>query len=146
MLKENDNLPEFDLMGTDGKKHNSKDYKGKKLIIYFFPNIGTPMCTLQAKDFTKMKKEFTDKGYTIIGVNHHSNEIQTKFVTDFKLGVLLLSNPEGDVLKDFGILEQGGFSRSTFLISVDQKIDKAIYNVSGPFHANMVLKQIKKLK
>ncbi len=101
---------------------------------------------MQAQDFTKMKKDFLDKEYIVIGINHHSNKVQTKFVKKFKLDVLLLSNPEGDTLKDFGILDQGTFSRSTFLISADQKIDKAFYNVDGNFHANMVLQTIEDLK
>ncbi len=146
MLKQDDKLPKFNLMGTDGKKHNSKEYKGEKLIIYFFPNIGTPTCTLQAQDFTKMKKEFVDKGYTIIGINHHPNNIQTKFVKEFKLDILLLSDTKGDVIKKFGILDQGLFNRSTFLISSNQKIDKAFYGVDGSFHANMILQAIEDLK
>ena len=129
--------PEFCLPETSGNEVCLKDYKGKWVVVYFYPKDNTSGCTKEAIDFTEKKPEFDKFGVEIIGISKDTVESHNKFVQKHNLGIKLLSDTEKEVHKAYGAWgikkqygkETEGTIRSTFLIDPDGNIAYAWYNV-----------------
>ncbi len=135
MLNEGDVAPtDLELMDQDGKLVKLADYKGKKLIVYFYPKDDTPGCTTEAKNFRDSIKEYEGKGITIVGISADSVKSHKKFQTKYDLPFTLLSDPEKKAAKAFGSLVQGSVSRRTWLINEQWKIEKTYETVSASKH------------
>jgi peroxiredoxin Q/BCP len=151
MLKEGDSAPEFTLPDSYGKKVSLKDFKGKCVVLYFYPKDNTSGCTIEARDFTKLKGEFEKLNAIVLGVSNDSCESHVKFTNDKSLGITLLADTETEVLKKYGAWrlknmlgkEYMGTVRSTFLIDEKGKIAKIWDSVNPLGHADAVLKKIR---
>ena len=147
MISEGDKVPSFELQDADGKSVKSSEFKGKKHVIYFYPRDFTPGCTVEADEFSKEYKKFQKIGAQIIGISTDDVESHKKFVTKMKIPYVLLSDPESEVCKKFGVWgkkqfmgkEYMGVIRSTFLVDEKGKIFKAYPSVKPKGHAEEVL-------
>ena len=140
--------PEFCLKDSNQRSVCLKDFKGKKVVLYFYPKDNTPGCTIEALDFTRLSKDFERKNTVILGISKDSCESHKKFEKSRKLTIILLSDPEHKVQelykvwgpKKFMGREFLGTRRTTFLINEKGMIIKEWKNVSVKGHAGEVLK------
>lgn len=94
--------PAFSLEGSDGKKHRLEDYKGKTVVLYFYPKDNTPGCTKEACGFRDLTPSLKKSGAVVLGVSKDSIPSHSKFVESFKLPFVLLSDPKTEVMKKYG--------------------------------------------
>lgn len=147
MITEGDQEPKFELNDADGKQVKSSDFKGKKHVIYFYPRDFTPGCTIEADEFSKEYKKFQKHRIEIIGISTDDVESHKKFVDKMNIPYVLLSDPEAEVCKKFGVWgkkqfmgkEYMGVQRSTFLVDEKGKIFKVFPAVKPKGHADEVL-------
>ncbi len=142
--------PDFRLMGVDGKNHTLKEFKGRYVVLYFYPKDDTPGCTIEAKDFTKNAEDIRKLGAEIVGVSTDDFESHCNFRDKYGLGILLLSDPERRVIKEYDSYgERGAFGpgtlRKTYIIGRDGRIVKNFGKVNPLGHAEAVLKALKEL-
>ncbi|MDD2366773.1 MAG: peroxiredoxin [Desulfuromonadaceae bacterium] len=124
--------PAFTLDGSDGKKHSLSDYKGKTVVIYFYPKDNTPGCTKEACGFRDNYKELADLGVVIFGVSKDSLAAHNKFVTNYSLPFLLLTDPDQTMMQLYEAYGEKvmygkkslGTIRSTVVVSPDGIVQK----------------------
>jgi len=139
------------LDASDGNNYKLSDFKGQKLIVYFYPKDNTSGCTLEAKDFTDFKEEFEALGYKIIGVSKDSVKSHNQFIISQDLNILLLSDPDTLLIQAFDVWKEKqmygksymGVERSTFVLNEDGSISKEYRNVKAKDHAQTVLNELK---
>lgn len=115
--------PEFSLMDSDNYTHTLETYKGKKVLLVFYPGDETAVCTQQLCSYNSGLDDFKNLGVQILGINQDSLESHKKFKEKYKLGFPLLSDPDGTVCEKYnakGLF--GGTKRSTFLINEDSEV------------------------
>ena len=130
------------------------DFKGKWVVLYFYPKDNTPGCTREALDFTEKLEEFEKLGAVIIGVSKDSTRSHRRFIEKHGIRVILLSDPEHKVIEAYGAWgkkkrygrEYYGTVRSTFLIDPEGRVRKVWRNVKVKGHVEEVLKTLKELK
>ena len=140
--------PAFKVVDQDGKKVSLADFKGHKVILYFYPAAATPGCTKEACDFNDNLNPFKKAGYTVLGISPDAPAKLAKFKENQALNFPLLSDPELDVHKTYGAYgvkqlygrEYTGVLRSTFAIDEKGKIILALYNVKATGHVAMLRK------
>jgi len=138
------------LEATDGNTYSLSDFKGQKLVVYFYPKDNTTGCTLEAKDFTQLKDAFSEKGYKIIGVSKDSIRKHHNFIEKQNLDLLLLSDPEQVLIKALDLLKEKtlygktymGVVRSTFVLNEQGEIINEFINVKAKNHAQDVLDKL----
>ncbi len=116
--------PDFKLEGTDGRMYSISDFKGKKLVLYFYPKDNTSGCTVQNISFAENLKKFETKGVNVVGISRDSIESHKKFAEKYSLSQLLLSDPELEAIKAYGVWQEKklygkvsmGVVRTTFVI------------------------------
>ncbi|MCS7170996.1 MAG: peroxiredoxin [Aquificaceae bacterium] len=152
MLKEGDIAPEFCLEGIDEEGREGrfclKDLLSSPLILYFYPKDDTPGCTQEACDFRDNMSLLKSKGYNVVGISPDGIQSHKKFRQKHGLTFPLLSDPEKIVAKSYGAYgkkmmygkETEGMIRSTFLISQEGRILKAMYNVKAKGHVEALLR------
>ena len=113
-----DTMTGFTMQSVQGKTISLADFKGKNVILYFYPKDNTPGCSLEAMMFTKYKPEFEKENTTIIGVSKDSCESHQKFIENKNLNLTLLSDPEKDVQKLYGVWRMKRFMGKEFLGTV----------------------------
>lgn len=151
MLKEGDKAPDFTLIADTGEKISLSKFKGKKIVLYFYPKDNTSGCTAEACDFRDNLKVFNKKNVVVIGVSKDSIESHKKFKEKYKLPFLLLSDETLDVLKSYGVWKEKtlygkkfmGVERTTFIIDEDGKIEKIFPKVKVKGHIEEIIKNIK---
>jgi peroxiredoxin Q/BCP len=94
--------PAFSLEGNDGKKHSLDDYKGKTVVIYFYPKDNTPGCTKEACGFRDLNPTLKKSATVVLGVSKDSIDSHNKFAEKFKLPFVLLSDPKLEMMKKYG--------------------------------------------
>jgi peroxiredoxin Q/BCP len=94
--------PAFKLEGSDGKEHSLEDYKGKTVVLYFYPKDNTPGCTKEACGFRDLTPRLKKSGVVVLGVSKDSLESHEKFAGSYKLPFTLLSDPKAEVMKKYG--------------------------------------------
>ncbi|MBU0728952.1 MAG: peroxiredoxin [Proteobacteria bacterium] len=122
----------FCLAGSDGKEHCLADYRGKIVVIYFYPKDNTPGCTIEACTFRDLYKGFLDKDVVLFGVSRDSLASHDNFIAKFNLPFVLLSDPETSMLKAYNAFGEKtsygkitmGTIRSTVVVSIDGTIIK----------------------
>jgi thioredoxin-dependent peroxiredoxin len=135
MLKEGDDAPiDLELLNQDGDLVKIADFKGKKIIFYFYPRDNTPGCTTEAKNFRDSIQDYETAGVTIFGVSADSVASHKKFASKYDLPFTLLSDPEKKAAKAFGALVSGKVKRRTWLINEEMKIEKVFEKVSAGKH------------
>jgi peroxiredoxin Q/BCP len=119
--------PDFELEGSDGKKHKLSDYAGKKVVIYFYPKDNTPGCTKEACGFRDLKPELDEINSVILGISKDSLKSHDKFIRDFGLPFTLLSDPDASMMSSFEAYGEKimcgkkclGVIRSTVIVDTD---------------------------
>src|SRR4051794_8587479 len=141
-LAPGDAAPDFTLPDADGKKVSLADYRGRKVIVYFYPAASTPGCTKEACDFRDNLDELNDAGLDVVGVSPDKPEKLAKFRDNEKLTFALLSDPDRTVLAAWGAYGEKmmygktvqGVIRSTFVVDEKGKIEVAQYNIKATGH------------
>jgi peroxiredoxin Q/BCP len=154
MIKINDKAPDFCLKNQNGENVCLDDFKGKWKVVYFYPKDNTPGCTLEARDFSQHLKEFEKQNTSIIGISPDSKESHKKFQDKHNLKINLLSDPEHNTLKQYGVWkpkkmfgkEYMGVVRSTFLVDSEGKVIHIWPKVKVTGHADEILGIIKEKK
>lgn len=149
-LKVGDKAPELGIASNENSKVYLKDFKGKTVVLYFYPRDLTPGCTIEAYDFSKLLASFKKKKAVILGISKDTVEKHQKFIDKIGIKFPLLSDEDGKVCKAYGVWQKKSFMgksfmgivRSTFVIDEKGKI-KAIYEkVKVKDHAKTVLKEL----
>lgn len=146
-LKIGDKAPDFSLMGDDGKEHSIKDFKGKKIVLFFYPKDDTSGCTKEACSFRDNTPLIKKRGAVVLGVSGDSVESHKKFVSKYDLNFVLLSNEDRSVLDAYGVWKEKsmygrtflGIERTTFIIDEHGKISYIFPKVKVDGHTEEVL-------
>ena len=150
-LKQGAKAPEFCLINQDHHKVCLDDFKGKWVVLYFYPKDNTSGCTMEAVDFTKAKKDFDKINTVILGISPDSPESHCSFIDKHDLEIELLSDPDHKVLKQYNVWQKKsmygkeymGVVRTTYLIDPDGKIKHSWQKVEVPGHVDEVKKVLK---
>ncbi len=151
MIVEGEEAPVFTLKADDGKEVSLSDYKGKKVVLYFYPKDGTPGCTDEARQFRDIVEEFEKENVVIIGISKDSVESHWEFKQKHSLPFTLLSDPEGKILDLYGVWKKRslygrtfmGTERTTFLIDERGIVKKIFRKVKVKGHAQVCLLNLK---
>ena len=147
-LKEGSKAPNFKLLASDGKEISLKNFKDKnRVVLYFYPKDNTPGCTVEACQFGDAIKKIESTDAVVLGVSPDGVDSHNKFIQKFKLPFILLSDPEKEVCKSYGVWvkksmygrEYMGVARTTFVIGKDGKIQKIFEKVKPDGPAEEVL-------
>lgn len=139
MLEIGTKAPSFTLPDQNGETHALEDFKGKKVILYFYPRDNTPGCTKQACGFGELYPQFQEKGAVVIGISKDSVKSHKKFEEKFNLPFILLSDPELTAIQDYDVWKEKnmygkksmGVVRTTYLIDEEGIIVKALGKVKA---------------
>ncbi|HUX42511.1 MAG TPA: thioredoxin-dependent thiol peroxidase [Rectinemataceae bacterium] len=150
MLKAGDKAPGFSLEDASGKARSLAEWKGRKIILYFYPKDDTPGCTKEACGFRDRHAEITSKGALVVGISADKPASHARFAEKYGLPFVLLSDPEHKALEAYGVWGEKklygkvfmGISRSTFLIDEEGRIEKAWPKVSPEGHAEELLEAL----
>jgi peroxiredoxin Q/BCP len=132
MSLEGKKAPDFLLEGSDAQQHALKQYAGKTVVIYFYPKDNTPGCTKEACGFRDNYKELTDSGVVVLGVSKDSIAAHSKFITNYSLPFVLLSDPDCSMMQAYEAYGEKvmcgkkslGTIRSTVIIAPDGTVRK----------------------
>lgn len=152
-LEPGSTAPDFSLPADGERTLRLRDYRGRKVVIFFYPRDDTSGCTREAKDFSELKSAFNDSNTSIIGISADSISSHEKFKTKHDLTVDLASNEETDVLVDYGVWVDKsmygrsfkGIERTTLLLDQKGKIARIWRRVKVAGHADEVLLAAQKL-
>jgi len=134
MLKEGDLAPDFELLDQNGTLVKLSNFKGQKLVVYFYPKDDTPGCTTEAKNFRDSIEDYDKAGIKIIGISKDSVASHKKFVEKYNLPFTLLADPQLVAAKAFGALAEGKVKRRTWVIDENWKIERVYEKVSPTNH------------
>lgn len=142
--------PDFTLRDGAGKEVSLSDYRGRKVVLYFYPKDNTPGCTRQACAFAGAYAGFRDKGVQVIGVSRDSIESHRKFAEKHDLPFVLLSDPDLQVIQAYGVWGEKklygkvsfGVTRTTFLIDENGIIRKVMRKVKPDTNAQEILAEL----
>jgi len=154
MVTRSEKAPDFCLPDKDSNNVCLKDFKGKWIVLYFYPKDNTKGCTLEALDFTENLMEFETMNAVVIGVSPDSVKSHQSFAERHQLQVMLLSDPDHTVLEQYGVWqlkkmygrEYYGVVRSTFLINPEGVIVHSWRNVKVKNHVNIVKEKLQELQ
>ena len=147
-LKAGDIAPNFSGLDQNGTSHKLVDYKGKKLVVFFYPKASTPGCTAEACDLRDNFEKFKANNYALLGVSADSAKAQAKFIEKYELPFPLLADEDKSVIQAFGVWgpkkfmgkEYDGIHRTTFVIDENGIIEEVISDVKTKAHAAQILK------
>lgn len=147
-LTKGDKAPDFSGVDQDGKTHTLADYKGKKLVVFFYPKASTPGCTAEACDLRDNYHRFQAQNYELLGVSADSAKRQKSFQDKYQLPFPLLADEDKSVINAFGVWGPkkfmgrlfDGINRTTFVIDENGIIDEVITAVKTKEHAEQILK------
>jgi len=153
MLKSGDKAPDFVLPDQNGKQVRLSDYRGRKLLVYFYPRASTPGCTTQACSIRDAGGELAGLGTAAVGISPDRPQAQNKFSAKYDLGFPLLSDPEHETAEAYGVWGEKkmygkifpGILRSSFLIDEEQRIIEAWYKISPKDTVPKALAALEKL-
>jgi peroxiredoxin Q/BCP len=147
MLNEGDPVPDVGMEAADGRRVSPADFKGNKLVLYFYPKDDTSGCTREAQDFSALSADFEKAGVWILGVSKDAAKSHAKFTEKYELKIPLASDADGSVCEAFGTwVEKSmygrkymGIDRATFLVDRDGVVKRIWRKVKVPGHAEEVL-------
>ena len=150
-IKVGDNAPDFVLENSEGNKARLSDFKGKKVVLYFYPKDDTPGCTKEACDFRDSLKRLKSMNVEVLGVSNDDIESHKKFSEKYHLNFRLLADVDKKASQAYGVYEEKekfgnkywGITRSTFLIDEEGSIKKIFYKVNPEQHIEEVLHAVK---
>ena len=150
MLEVGTQAPDFTLPDQNGNVHSLSDYRGKKVILYFYPKDNTPGCTKQACGFAERYPQFTEKGAVVLGISKDSVASHKKFEEKYGLPFTILSDPELKVIQAYDVWKEKmnygkvsmGVVRSTYLIDEEGKIVKSFDKVKAADNPEQMLGEL----
>jgi peroxiredoxin Q/BCP len=153
-MEVNDKSPDFSTTDENGKEVASKDFRGKTVVLYFYPKADTPGCTKEACGFRDSYSAIKKTGVVLLGISKDTSASQKKFQDKFSLPFPLLADPEKKIANLFGVVKEKnmygkkvtGIARTTFVIGPDGKIKHIFNNVKAEGHAEEVLAYLKSQK
>lgn len=153
MIEINCAVPDFTLIGSDNQEHKLSQYRGKKVILYFYPRDNTPGCSTESCNFRDSNDVFINKNAIIIGISRDSLKSHTKFIEKFNLPFILLSDEKEEVCNLFNVIKEKnmygkkvfGIERSTFIINEEGILVKEYRKVKVKDHVSTVLKDLELL-
>ena len=146
-LQVGDNVPAFSVSDDRGNIQKLSDYKGQKLVVFFYPKASTPGCTAEACDLRDNYKELQDAGYALLGVSADSEKRQRNFSEKYDFPFPLLADEDKQVINAFGVWgpkkfmgrEYDGIHRMTFIIDINGVVQRVIDKVKTKVHAAQIL-------
>ncbi|MDP8994611.1 MAG: peroxiredoxin [Pseudomonadota bacterium] len=153
MVSEGDRVPDVKLEAVDGRTISPADFKGNKLVLYFYPKDDTSGCTREAQDFSALAERFEEAGTWLLGVSQDDPKSHARFAEKHGLTVPLASDRDGSACEAFGTwVEKSmygrkymGIERATFLIDRDGVVKRVWRKVKVPGHAEEVLEAAREL-
>ncbi len=150
MLEVGMKAPDFQLMNHEGKEVSLSEYKGKKVILYFYPRDNTPGCTKQACGFAELYPQFQEKGAVVLGISKDSVTSHQKFKEKYQLPFTLLSDPQLQAIQAYDVWKEKnmygkkvmGVVRTTYLIDEEGMIVKAFDKVKAANNPQQMLDEI----
>ncbi|SDP85124.1 peroxiredoxin Q/BCP [Actinopolyspora xinjiangensis] len=149
-LSTGDAAPDFTLPDADGNSVTLSDYRGKSVVVYFYPAAGTPGCTTEACDFRDSLGELDGAGFAVLGISPDKPAKLAEFRDAEGLTFPLLSDPDHEVMTEWGAYGEKqnygktvqGVIRSTFVVDPDGKVAQAMYNVKATGHVDRLRREI----
>lgn len=149
-LAPGDAAPEFTLPDADGEPVSLSAYRGRRVVVYFYPAAMTPGCTKEAAGFRDNLQALDAAGVAVLGISPDEPPKLAKFRDRDALTFPLLSDPDAEILRVYGAYGEKklygktivGVIRSTFIVDADGKIEKAFYNVKATGHVDRILKEL----
>lgn len=153
-LRVGEPVPDFSLQATGGKTVTLSEFRGKQVVIYFYPKDATPGCTLEGQDFSRLKAQFAAAGAEVFGISRDSVTSHEKFKNKENYSIDLLSDSDERACQIFGVIKMKnmygkqvrGIERSTFVIDSQGNLAKEWRGVKVPGHAEEVLEFVQQLK
>ena len=150
MLEIGTKAPDFTLPDQNGNMHSLSEYRGKKVILYFYPKDNTPVCTKQAFGFAERYPQFTEKGAVVLGISKDSVASHKKFEEKYGLPFTLLADPELVAIQAYDVWQEKknygktymGVVRTTYLIDENGKIVKAFDKVKAADNPEQMLGEL----
>lgn len=150
MLEKGMKAPDFALQDQHGKTVTLSDFRGTKVVLYFYPKDNTPGCTRQACAFAGLYREFEKKGVKVVGVSKDSVASHVKFAEKYGLPFTLLSDPELEAIQAYGVWQEKklygkvsmGVVRTTFIIDENGIIEKVMPKVKPDTNASEILAEL----
>ena len=150
MLQAGNIAPDFTLTDKDGKSVSLSDFRGKKVVLYFYPKDNTPGCTRQACAFAGLYGEFQKRGVEVIGISKDSVSSHIKFAEKYQLPFVLLADPDRVAIEAYGVWQEKkmcgkvsmGVVRTTFLIDEAGVITDIMPRVKPDTNAEVILAQL----
>ena len=152
--KEGAAIPDIEMVRHDGESVKPSDYRGRKLVLFFYPKDNTPGCTTEAKDFSALKADFEQAGCALLGISKDSSKKHQNFIAKHDLTVDLATDAqEGGLSDELGVWAEKkmygktfmGMVRSTYLVDADGKIARVWPKVKVSGHAEEVLAVAKQI-
>ena len=149
-LQAGQKAPEFTGTDENGKTISLKDFRGKKLVLYFYPEDDTPTCTVQACNLRDNYSALTGAGFVVLGISPNDAKSHQKFSEKFNLPFTLIADPEHKIIDKYGVWGEknlygrkyDGLHRTTFVIDEKGLIQKIILRPKNKAHAEEILKEI----
>ena len=147
LLQTGDKMPDFKGLDQNGNEINSSDFKGSKLVVFFYPKASTPGCTAEACNLNENLDSLQKQGYKVVGISADSVKRQKNFSDKHDFKYPLIADEDKTIINAFGVWgpkkfmgrEYEGIHRTTFLINEDSVIEKVISKVKTKDHANQIL-------
>ncbi|MGA9812932.1 MAG: thioredoxin-dependent thiol peroxidase [Terriglobales bacterium] len=147
----NDKAPDFTLPDQNGEEISLKDFRGKYVVLYFYPRADTPGCTIEACEFRDSYRKMQNTGAVLLGISPDTPSAQKKFEQKYELPFTLLGDAEKKVCKDYDVFKEKnmygkkvmGVVRTTFIIGPDGKIKHIFHKVKPEGHSAEVLDYLK---
>jgi len=147
MVEEGKPAPDFELTSDSGEQVKLSEFRGKPVVLYFYPKDDTPGCTTQACGIRDVYGDFRDRGAVVLGVSPDDEASHVKFKEKYSLPFTLLADPGHEVAERYGVWKERnmygkksmGIERSTFVIDADGNVAKAMRRVKPETHAADVL-------
>ena len=148
-LSVGDKAPDFKGKDQNGSPLSLGNYKGKKLVLYFYPKDNTPGCTAEACNLRDNYQEFVSKGYAVLGVSADSEKSHLNFISKYDLPFPLLADPDKEVIKAYGAWGEKsmygkkyeGILRMTFVISEDGFVERIVESVKTKDHSRQIFEE-----
>lgn len=149
-LKEGDKAPDFSGRDENGKTISLNQFKGKRVVLFFYPKDMTPGCTAEACNLGENYSELKKLGFEVIGVSADDQKRHQKFIEKYKLPYTLIADTELEVIKAYGVWgnkkfmgkEYDGIHRTTFIIGADGMLEKVITKVDTKNHTAQILSEL----
>jgi thioredoxin-dependent peroxiredoxin len=147
VVEEGAEAPDFELTSDSGERVKLSDFRGKPVVLYFYPKDDTPGCTTQARGIRDEYGQFQKRGAVVLGVSPDDEASHVKFRDKYQLPFTLLADPEHEVAESYGVWVEKNFggkkymgiNRSTFVIDPEGNVSKAMRGVKPDTHVDKVL-------